>query len=41
MRNLFVYALLICMAALTSLVAQEKKAPTAPLVFAAKNGPVT
>jgi c(7)-type cytochrome triheme protein len=41
MRNLFAYALLICMAALTSLVAQEKKAPTAPLVFAAKNGPVT
>ena len=41
MRDLFAYALLICMAALSSLVAQEKKAPTAPLVFAAKNGPVT
>ena len=40
MRNLFAYALLFTMIALTSMVAQDKKAPT-KLVFAAKNGSVT
>jgi len=40
MRNLFAYALLFTMIALTSMVAQDKKAPT-KLVFAAKNGNVT
>jgi c(7)-type cytochrome triheme protein len=41
MRNVLAYFLLFTMIALTSMVAQDKKAPTKPLVFAAKNGAVT
>jgi len=41
MRNLLAYAVLVCMIALTSLVAQDKKPPASPLIFAAKNGAVT
>ena len=40
MRNLLAYLLLLAMVALTSVLAQDKKAP-AKLVFAAKNGNVT
>jgi c(7)-type cytochrome triheme protein len=40
MRNVLAYFLLFTMIALTSMVAQDKKAPT-KLVFAAKNGNVT
>ena len=40
MRNAPAYFLLFTMLALTSMVAQDKKAPT-KLVFAAKNGNVT
>jgi c(7)-type cytochrome triheme protein len=40
MRNFLAYVLLVSMVALTSLVAQDKKAPTT-LVFTAKNGNVT
>jgi c(7)-type cytochrome triheme protein len=40
MRNLLAYLLLVSMVALTSLVAQDKKAPT-KLVFTAKTGNVT
>ena len=40
MRNALAYVLLFTMIALTSMLAQDKKAPT-KLVFAAKNGNVT
>ncbi|MCX6630656.1 MAG: hypothetical protein NTW28_23820 [Candidatus Solibacter sp.] len=40
MRNALAYSLLFTMIALTSIVAQDKKAPTT-LVLAAKNGNVT
>jgi c(7)-type cytochrome triheme protein len=40
MRNFPAYVLLVAMVALTSLVAQDKKAP-AKLVFPARNGNVT
>jgi len=40
MRNLLAAVLLLAMVALTTMVAQDKKAPT-KLVFAAKNGNIT
>jgi hypothetical protein len=44
MRNLFAYAVMFSLIALTGSLAQEKKAtapPSKPLVFEAKNGKVT